>query len=104
MDAEYDSVVSHFCALANIFSHLKEMNVSCKVSAHTYWDYEIRLLLLLQSLNSGGKIQSGQRVAVFPTTNKMSETNGINSIIQSEAVDHFNSLTEELLLGNLNLS
>jgi len=27
--------------------------------------------------------------------NKMNETNGINSIVQSEAVDHFNSLIEE---------
>jgi len=27
--------------------------------------------------------------------NKMGETNGINSIIQSEDVDHFNSLIEE---------
>jgi len=28
--------------------------------------------------------------------NKMSATNGINSITQSEVVDHFNSLIEEL--------
>jgi len=28
--------------------------------------------------------------------NKMSETNGINRITQSEVVDHFNSLIEEL--------
>jgi len=42
------------------------------------------------------KIQSGQRVAVFPRMSKMSETNGINNIIQSEAADqHFNSLIEE---------
>jgi len=40
-------------------------------------------------------MQSGQRVAVYPMMNKMSETNGINSITQSEVVDHFNSLIEE---------
>jgi len=30
--------------------------VCCKVSAQTYWDYEIRLLVLLQSLNYGKQI------------------------------------------------
>ena len=40
-------------------------------------------------------MQSGQRVAVHPMMNKMSETNGISSITQSEVVDHFNSLIEE---------
>ena len=39
--------------------------------------------------------QAGQKVAAFPTMNKLSFTNGVNSIIQSEAIDHFNSLIEE---------
>ena len=34
-------------------------------------------------------------MAVYPTMNKMNETNGINSITQSEVVDHFNSLIVE---------
>jgi len=40
-------------------------------------------------------IQSGQRLAVFPMMNKMSAINGIDSIIQRGAVDHFNCLIEE---------
>jgi len=54
-----------------------------------------RVKVKLNLNNWKTKIQSGQRVAVFPMMNKMNETNGINSIVQSEAVDHFNSLIEE---------
>jgi len=32
---------------------LPQCVVCCKVSTQTYWGYEIRLLILLQSLNSG---------------------------------------------------
>ena len=40
-------------------------------------------------------MQSGQIVALFPIMNKVSGTNDSNSIIQSEAIEHLNSLTKE---------
>ena len=41
------------------------------------------------------KMQSGQIVGSFPIMNKMSETNDSNSVTQSEAAEHLNSLIKE---------
>ena len=41
------------------------------------------------------KIQTDRSGVAFPTLEKMSETNGISDIAQSEAVDHISSLIKE---------
>jgi len=82
--------------LADIFFHLNELNRNLQgVGAKILGLQDKIAAFFAKPKLWETKIQPGQRVAVFPMMNKMSETNGINSIIQSESVDHFNSLLEE---------
>ena len=82
--------------LGEIFSHLNELNRNLQGVAASILGLRDKIAAFIAKLILWKtKIQSGQRVAVFPMMNKMNETNGINSIVQSEVVDYFNSLIEE---------
>jgi len=82
--------------LADIFSHLNELNRNLQGVNTNILGLREKITAFIAKLKLWKtKIQLGQRVAVFPMVNKMNETNGINSIIQSETFDHFNSLSEE---------
>ena len=80
--------------LADIFTYLNELNWKLQVA-------NIRVLLqdnicaFIANLKLWkANIQAGQKVAAFPTMNKLSCTNGVNSIIQSEAIGHFSLIKE----------
>ena len=82
--------------LADIFSHFNELNSNLQGVGTNILGLRDEIAAFFAKLKLWKtKIQSGQRVAVFPMMNKMNETNGKTSIVQSEAVDHFNSLIEE---------
>jgi len=82
--------------LADIFSHLNELNRNLLGVGASMLGLQDKIAAFIAKLKLWKtKIQFGQRVVVFPMMNKMNETNGINSIVQSDAVDHFNSLIEE---------
>jgi len=82
--------------LADIFFHFNELNCNLQGVGANILELRDKIAAFIAKLKLWKtKIQSGQRVAVFPMMNKMNETNGIISIVQSEAVDHFNSLIEE---------
>ena len=80
--------------LADIFSRLNELNRNLQGVNTNILGLREKITAFIAKLKLW-TIQLGQRVAVFPMVNKMNETNGINSIVQSEVVDYFNSLIEE---------
>lgn len=79
-----------------MFSHLNELNRNLQGVNANMLVLRDKVASFIAKLNLWKtKMQSGYRVAEFPMMNKMIETNGVNSIIQSKVVDHFSRLIEE---------
>ena len=74
--------------LADTFTHLNELNRKLQGAG-------AKILLLRDNLFAFIAKLKLWKVAAFPTMNKLSCTNGVNIVIQSEAIDHFNCLIEE---------
>ena len=84
--------------LADMFCHLNELNSKLQgVHSNLLGRDKIAAFIAKLALWKK-KVQTGPSGVAFPTIEKMSETNGISDVVQSEAVDHISRLMEEFHL------
>ena len=82
--------------LADIFCRLNELNRKLQGVDSNLVGQRDKIAAFIAKLELWKKkVQTGRSGVAFPMLEKMSETNGISDVVQSEAVDHISRLINE---------
>ena len=82
--------------LADMFCHLNELNRKLQGVDSNLLGQRDKIAAFIAKLELWKKkVQTGRSRVAFPTLEKMSETNGISEVVQSDAVDHISRLIKE---------